>query len=262
MPESPAPEPFFLAGGPQAALLVHGFTGSPPEMRLIGDYLHARGMTVHAPLLPGHGTDPADLNRRRWTEFADRVEQAYSELQARSEQVVLAGLSMGALLALYHVARHPEVPAAVVYSPALRLRNPLSMLLPLLKHVAPFWAKPKDTVTDPEAAKRLWSYPTAPTGAGHERLKLQRQVWRDLPNVACPLLIVHSVLDDQIHPDCARWLTDRVGSQDTELLLLHNSGHALTVDSEWELVAERTFAFIQARLGPRRPGGGGDGAST
>ena len=254
MPESPAPEPFFLVGGPQAALLVHGFTGSPPEMRLIGDYLHARGMTVHAPLLPGHGTDPADLNRRRWTEFADRVDQAYSELQARSEQVVMAGLSMGALLTLHHAARHPSVPAAVVYSPALRLRNPLSRLLPLLKHVTPVWGKPKNTLTDPQAAGRLWSYPTAPTRAGHELLKLQRQVWRELPNVTCPLLIVHSTLDDQLHPACPHWVNDRVGSKDKELLLLHNSGHALTVDSEWELVAEQTYAFIQARLGPRRQG--------
>jgi len=262
MPESPTPEPFFLAGGPEAALLIHGFTGSPPEMRLVGDYLHARGMTVLAPLLPGHGTDPADLNRRRWTEFADRVDQAYSELQARSEQVVLAGLSMGALLALHHVARHPSVPAAVVYSPALRLRNPLSMLLPLLKHVAPFWAKPKDTLTDPEAAGRLWSYPMAPTRAGHELLKLQRQVWRELPRVTCPLLIIQSTLDDQVHPASPRWLQDRVGSKDKQLLLLHNSGHALTVDREWELVAERTYAFIQARLGPRRQGGEGHAAGT
>jgi carboxylesterase len=253
MSESPAPEPFFLAGGPQAALLVHGFTGSPPEMRLIGDYLHARGMTVHAPLLPGHGTDPADLNRRRWTEFAERVDRAYAELQARSEQVVLAGLSMGALLALHHAARDPSVPAAVV-TLALRLRNPLSMLLPLLKHFTPFWAKPRAMLMDPEAGGRLWSYPTAPTRAGHELLKLQRQVRRDLPRVTCPLLIVHSTLDDQLHPACPHWVNDRVGSRDKDLLLLHNSGHALTVDREWELVAERTYAFIQARLGPRRQG--------
>jgi carboxylesterase len=223
-------------------------------MRLIGDYLHARGMTVHAPLLPGHGTDPADLNRRRWMEFAERVDQAYAELQARSEQVVLAGLSMGALLALHHAARDPSVPAAVVYSPALRLRDPLSMLLPLLKHFTPFWAKPRAVLMDPEAGGRLWSYPTAPTRAGHELLKLQRQVRRDLPRVTCPLLIVHSTLDDQLHPACPHWVNDRVGSRDKELLLLHNSGHALTVDREWELVAERTYAFIQARLGPRRQG--------
>ncbi len=46
------------------ALLIHGYTGSPPEMRLIGDYLHERGLTVLGPLLPGHGTNVADMSTR------------------------------------------------------------------------------------------------------------------------------------------------------------------------------------------------------
>ena len=50
------PSPFLLEGGRVGVLLIHGFTGSPPEMRLIGEYLHQRGFTVAAPLLPGHGT--------------------------------------------------------------------------------------------------------------------------------------------------------------------------------------------------------------
>jgi carboxylesterase len=37
------PSAFFLEGGPVGVLLIHGFTGSPPEMRLIGDYLHHPG---------------------------------------------------------------------------------------------------------------------------------------------------------------------------------------------------------------------------
>jgi carboxylesterase len=248
MPESPSPEAFRLAGGSQAALLIHGFTGSPPEMRLIGDYLHARGMTVHAPLLPGHGTDPADLNRRRWTEFADTAARAYSELQAASQQVVVAGLSMGALLALHLAAQHDSPAALVVYSPALRLANPFNRLLPVLKHFVALWPKPKTRLTDPQASAHLWSYPVVPTRAGHELLKLQGQVRQELPRVTCPLLIVHSTLDDQVHPSSPQRLYDQVGSADKELLLLHDSGHALTVDREWEHAAERTYAFIQSRL--------------
>ena len=46
------PSPFFLPGGPTGVLLIHGFTGSPPEMRLVGNYLNQRGCTVSGPLLP------------------------------------------------------------------------------------------------------------------------------------------------------------------------------------------------------------------
>ena len=39
---------------------------------------------------------------------------------------------------------------------------------------------------------------------------------------------------------------DQAGSTDKELVTLHNSGHCLTVDSEWESVAAKTHEFIQA----------------
>ncbi|MFM7448188.1 MAG: alpha/beta hydrolase [Leptolyngbyaceae cyanobacterium] len=75
------PSPFLLTGGPVAVLLIHGFTGSPSEMRLLGHYLHERGLTVAAPLLPGHGTREEDLNQKRWTDWVDSVTQAYAVLR-------------------------------------------------------------------------------------------------------------------------------------------------------------------------------------
>ncbi len=82
---APEPAPFFLDGGPTGILLIHGFTGSPPEMRLVGDYLHVAGLTVSAPLLPGHGTAIEDMNRVRWQDWAEHVEAAYQELRSRCE---------------------------------------------------------------------------------------------------------------------------------------------------------------------------------
>jgi esterase/lipase len=39
------PSPFLLEGSSVGVLLIHGFTGSPPEMRLVVDYLNQRGLT-------------------------------------------------------------------------------------------------------------------------------------------------------------------------------------------------------------------------
>ena len=62
------PSEFVLTAGPIGVLLIHGFPGSPVEMRLIGEYLNEREMTVLAPLLPGHGTTPEDLYQRKYPE--------------------------------------------------------------------------------------------------------------------------------------------------------------------------------------------------
>ena len=243
------PSAFSLEGGPVGALLIHGFTGSPPEMRLVGDYLHQRGITVSGPLLPGHGTSADDMNRCKWTEWTDRAEEALIALQARCETVFVGGLSMGSVLALYLAIHHPELSGIIAYSPAVWPADRLIYLTPVLKHLIP--KKPKSDnndsdLTDPDADLRLWSYEENPTFAAHEFLKLLRRVRRGLPQVTCPLLVIHSTLDQAIHPNSARLTYERVGSPDKEMVTLRNSGHCLTVDSEWEAVANKTYEFIQA----------------
>lgn len=242
------PAPFFLEGGPCGVLLIHGFTGSPPEMRLVGDYLHERGLTVSAPLLPGHGTNPRQMNQCHWSDWTGHAEGALADLRSRCETVFIGGLSMGSLITVY-LAAHHHPSGAMLYSPAFKLTNPLIHLTPVLKHLIPKKPKPDESdYADPDAEERTWSYESFPSFAAHELLKLIRRAQKRLPQVTCPLLVVHSTGDQAIAPDSARYAYDRAGSLDKELVTLHNSGHVITVDSEWETVAGRSYIFIQAHV--------------
>lgn len=241
--------PFLLGGGLDGVLLIHGFTGSPPEMRLVGDYLHQRGFTVSAPRLPGHGTSVEDLTQRGWTEWTDHVEAALADLQARCETVFVGGLSMGALLTLYLAAHHPELAGAIAYSPATMAADPRRHAAPILKHVIRQMPKSEDDdLHDPQARSRIWSYDAWSVAGTCELLKLTREVKRLLPEVTPPLLVVYSTADQTIHSNSAPFTYERAGSTDKELVTLHNSGHVLTVDGEWETVAEITYQFIQDHL--------------
>ena len=241
------PSPFLLQGSSTGVLLIHGFTGAPPEMRLVGDYLHQRGLTVSGPLLPGHGTTVEDMNRCRWTDWTGHVEGALADLRARCETVFVGGLSMGTLLSLYLAAHHPELSGAILYSPALRAADRRIYLTPFVKYLVRKQPKSgKSDLTGPQAGQRLWSYEENPVPAAHELLKLIRQVRQLLPRVTCPVLVIHSTLDQYIHPTSAQCTYERVGSTDKELITLHNSGHCITVDSEWTFVAQKTYDFTQA----------------
>ena len=55
-PGTPDIRPFFFAGGDVGCLLVHGFTGTPHEMRFLGERLAAQGYTVSGVCLAGHAT--------------------------------------------------------------------------------------------------------------------------------------------------------------------------------------------------------------
>ena len=54
-------EDFFVQGNSTGILLIHGFTATTTEVRLLAENLHHVGFTVAGPLLPGHGTHPEDL---------------------------------------------------------------------------------------------------------------------------------------------------------------------------------------------------------
>ena len=67
--------PFDLVGeGHVGVVCVHGFTGTPYEMRYLGDRLAGAGYHVHGLLLPGHGTRVEDLEQTRWTDWTASVE--------------------------------------------------------------------------------------------------------------------------------------------------------------------------------------------
>lgn len=243
------PNAFFLQGGPVGVLLIHGFTGAPTEMRMVGDYLNQNGLTVSAPLLPGHGTTIEDLNRCKWTDWTGYVESALSDLRSRCGTVWVGGLSMGSLLTLYLAEHHPDLPGAIVYSPAVKIADRRLALTPIAKYAVR--SLPKDDgdsdLTDPEAKMRLWSYDENPVAAAAELAKLRKEVAQHLSRITCPLLIVHSTLDRSIHRDSARLTYERVGTPaaQKEWVTLNNSGHNLVVDTEWQLVAEKTLQFVQ-----------------
>jgi len=241
------PSPFFLDGGPTGVLLIHGFTGAPPEMRLVGDYLHARGLTVSGPLLPGHGTSPADMNRCKWTDWTAHAAHALAELQSHCRTVFVGGLSVGAVSTKKLAARHPELAGALAYAPALWTADRKIYLSPLMKYLLPVRPVSSESdLVDPQADLRLWCYAETPVFAAHELLKLLMQVRRLLPQVTCPLLVLHSTGDRSIHPDSARLTYERAGAGDKQLVTIERSGHAITVDTQWEFVADTTYRFITA----------------
>ena len=57
-------EPIYLPGtNRRAALLLHGFIGSPTDFGRLPKLLNEAGYAVSVPLLPGHGTDPRDFSK-------------------------------------------------------------------------------------------------------------------------------------------------------------------------------------------------------
>lgn len=241
------PTPFFLPAGPVGVLLLHGFSGTPREMRPLGEYLHARGIAVSAPLLPGHGGTLDQMNRTGWQEWVAGAQAAYRDLESTCTCCFVAGFSMGSLLTLWIAENEASMSGIMLYAPALRIADWRLQFTPLLKYVVRSVrnVQPSD-LHDPGAAQWMGGFARHPVCAMAELTHLRHAVSRNLPRVQSPALVVYSTGDQAIHPCSGPETVRRLSRQvSVETLVLRDSGHAVVADREWETVAEATYRFVQ-----------------
>src|SRR6188508_2608125 len=88
--------------GQGALLAFHGFAGTPNEVRVLTDAAARLGLTARAPRLAGHDSDVRHLMNVGWDDWVAGATTALVDLaELTARRVVVAGLSMGALLAAH-----------------------------------------------------------------------------------------------------------------------------------------------------------------
>lgn len=236
-----AARPFRLDGSPAhpAVLLLHGFTGQSSEMRYLGDELHAHGMTVVAPRLPGHGTNGDDFCNTSWRDWLRAAVDAYLDLQSEGNTVMVGGLSMGGLLATI-LAAHFPVSRVALLAPAFVTVNPFVQFTPLLRFFVPSFAvtdaDPRDDPEQQHLADHYWNRRRPVQIASLARLmRLGRQA---LPRVTAPTLTVVSRNDQTVPARVARIVEQKIAASESQTITLAESGHVVTNGVEKVAVAE------------------------
>ncbi len=252
VPTDPKLRPFALGKSGPRVLLVHGFTGTPFEMRYLGGYLARRGFRVTGIKLPGHGTDPYELERSGSSEWISEARAAL--LSFGDEPAFVAGLSMGALISLILAADHPErVRGLALCAPALQLRRRAAMLLPLaslgaLTRLARFVDKNPSRLADRKMGAQLPMVDRIPSAAAAQFGQVQVLARLALPKVRAPALVVSSQGDLTVSPAAPDEVARRIGSRPARRLRLRNSSHILTLDVEREMVAREVETFFRELL--------------
>ena len=119
------------------AILVHGLADTAYSLADVAGTLAGRCLIARTMLLPGHGTRSADLLEVDHEDWLASVERLVDAASLEHENVLLAGVSLGAILGLT-AALTPDSPigALVSISPAWRLESArLVRFTPWLRHV-------------------------------------------------------------------------------------------------------------------------------
>jgi carboxylesterase len=239
-------EPFFFPGGPKGCLLVHGFTGTPKEMRWLGEYLIARGHTVLGIRLAAHATQPEDMVRSRWWDWVASVEDGFAMLSQCVEQVFVIGLSMGGILALLSASFQPVAGVVALATPHHLPKDLRLPFVKLLSRFHPFMTKGPPDWYDAEAFREHVSYPVSPTRAYAELSELLEKMQAGLPSVSAPALLIYSRNDPTVKASDGHMekIYDSLGSQNKQILWVENSGHVILRDADRQIAFQAIGDFV------------------
>jgi carboxylesterase len=248
-----------------SALLIHGLTGTPYEMRYLGERLAAQGIRVRGVRLAGHASAPEDLGKATQENWYESVVRGFEELRSYGDPNLVIGLSCGAVLAARLAADQPEaVSGLVMLAPAFFLPRQQTMMLKALGVLGGLTTSlylHNDRGSDIHDQSAALIHPTCklmPLSAPMELLKLSRIVRRQLPRIKQPTLIMHSI-NDHTCPSAknVNYLMQHVGSAAKRAVMLDQSYHVITVDSDKDRVATEVLDFAsQFRAAQRRSANG------
>jgi len=249
--------PFVLGDGPDACLLLHGLTGSPAELRPVGEALAAGGFRAVGPLLPGHGTTPEDLAITTRSELVQAAESALLSL-AGARRLFLCGLSVGSLLAIHLAARSwlreglPDFSGLALLAPAIEFAGATWLFanvvgrLPALPIILRKGARDIASASEPGEREKIdGSYSAIPMRWAGELRALSQQAQKLAPRVRAPALLLHGALDRTSAPSSTRKLARLLGSAQVVVRVLPHSGHVLPLDAESADVCRIIVSFFQ-----------------
>lgn len=243
---------FFFDGSGLSVLLVHGLTGTPYEMRWLGERLAAAGMRVRGIRLAGHASAPEDLGMATQENWYESVVQGFEELRRYGDPNVVVGLSCGAVLAARLAEDQPEaVSGLVMLAPAFFLPRSVTIMLKAIALLGPIIRRlylHDDSGSDIHDQSARLVHPTCklmPLSAPIELLKLSAIVRPRLKRITQPTLIIHSRHDHTCPMERnLDYLMNRLGSVHKRAVILEESFHVITVDGEKERVAAEVVEFV------------------
>ncbi len=245
-------EPFLLhaAETKRGVLLIHGLMAAPEEVREWADFLYSLGFTVYAPRLAGHGTSAVDLARCSYRDWVDSVNRGHAILKTCCEQIVVAGFSTGAALALHQAITKPEAFAAVIsISAPWKFKSISSCFAEPLDYWNSFLRSlgikclRRDFVTNHPDNPHI-NYFRCPVRSLVQVKALMKKVYKKLPTLSLPALIIQADNDPKVEAQSGRKIYDRISSPDKTYREVHFHQHGI-VRGE---ISRSVFAEVETFL--------------
>ncbi|WP_339254217.1 carboxylesterase [Sporosarcina sp. FSL W8-0480] len=238
------PKPFFFEHGKRAVLLLHGFTGTSADVRMLGRFLEKKGYTSLAPHYRGHGVPPEELIKTGPDEWWEDVEAGYQQLiDAGYEEIAVCGLSLGGVFSLKLGVKMP-IKGIVTMCAPMSMKTTDKMYEGVLKYASEYKryeGKSKEEIEEEVDALRGQTMPSL-----SELSTLVDSIREELPSIHAPLFVVQSTNDEVIDANSANVIFSNSASSDKQIKFYDESTHVITLGPEKEQLHEDIYQFLES----------------
>jgi len=237
-------KPFFFEAGKRAVLLLHGFTGSSSDVRMLGRFLEKQGYTCHAPHYKGHGVPPEHLIETSPDDWWRDVVKGYETLKdAGYDEIAVVGLSLGGVFSLKLSLMQPVKGIVTMCSP-MTMRTTDKMFQGVLKYAKDF--KRFEGKNEEQIEQEVKAIEAKGMSSLPELQQLVSDVRKELDMVYAPILVIQSKNDEIIDPQSAHIIYEEVESLKKDIKWFEHSGHVITLDKEKQQLHETVYEFLQS----------------
>ncbi|WYJ99093.1 carboxylesterase [Enterococcus sp. 7F3_DIV0205] len=238
------PKPLFTQNGSRAVLLLHAYSGSSNDVRMLSRYLEKENYTVYSPNFSGHATvAPEDILEKSTKDWWEDTIAAVQFLKERGyQEIAVFGLSMGGIFTMSALTNRLEgiIGGGFFCSPIFPVNNnvPENFVLyadKVLKMAG---------VSLEERSQRMVKIKEASYVQLKDIESFSEQTANNLGQITVPVFMGQAGEDEMIDP-LGVYKTAKALSQTRFTLNWYpNSGHVLTIGPDHKQLEQDVLAFL------------------
>lgn len=245
------PKPiFFPSNQPDrshAILLLHGFTGSPQDLKKLGTSLKNQGFACYVPIYSGHGFGAEALLQSSVNQWWEDAQAAYAFLHRHGyAKISVIGHSLGGVFALQLAQNHnltamislcaPIVSASDLPSDTLDLKSRLHTYAKQYKKLE----QKSDDIINLELALLAQQ----PSPLLDKITRFIEATSAGLAKIHCPVQVLQGALDAPRYQHSAALITETVSSTIKQSHYYPHSGHMLMLEADHQQVFRDIAGFL------------------
>ncbi|MFC0187499.1 alpha/beta hydrolase [Fictibacillus aquaticus] len=239
-----APKPFFFEGGKRAVLMLHGFTGSSADVRMMGRYLNKHGYTCMAPQYKGHAVPPEELVKTGPADWWQDVMGAYTELKEKGyDEIAVCGLSLGGVFSLKLATSQPVMGVVPMCSP-MYIKSEEIMFKGVCEYAREY--KSRENKSPEQVDREMEEFEKTPMNTLKELQELIAEVRNSVDMVYAPLFVVQARHDEMIDVNSANIIYEEAESDHKDMKWYENSTHVITLGKEKEQLHKDVHTFLDS----------------